>query len=828
MNTRSTRFALRRLVAGGALATLLLSGSALAQDHDFNLPAQSMASALTALAQQSQLQILFDESQLRDLRAPALAGRYSARTALERLLAGSGLELVEAGDGFVIRRVASAGHAAADDNVLELGSTNIMGSAIDSSSVGRSVLTQEDINRKQADNIAELLDTLPGVSSSGSPRPGGQTLNIWGMGDVEDVKVILDGAPKGFEKYRQGSVFIEPELIKNVEVDKGPHSTLYGNGGFGGVIKVDTKDPADLLQDGENVGAFLKYGYHTNDRQEIYSGAVYGQTTDKMLDGLLFLTGRDGDNIKRPDGTRFVYSENSLDAFLFKSNFRPNDEHVFTLSAMQSGSEAWEPFAAKRDEMAAPTAAEIARYGLDGAWKRKLVNRDQDDENYSLKWNYTPLDNPLVNVTASYAYSKTDQHDKRPANASAGFASSLGNESWVNYTDRLAELKNESRFDTGLLSHVATVGVQWHGHERDTLMKDLSKLTDRTYNYGLYQPYYMPSGEQETRSGYLQDAITIGSVTITPALRYDHVYSRGEPSLAPRYNSSDPAVGHDYSSVTYSGWSPRLGLFWTATDNLAFFADYSKTWRAPLIDELYEVQSAASSVPATSRNLDPERITGVRLGSIFNFDKLLVDSDNLQIRTTLFRNRGKDEIFKRTGVYCLASVTGGNSACPGPLANNRNLPGYTIEGVEVESFYDSSRIFGSLSVSYIRGKRDASPRNPWGPETWLSDIPPRKAVATLGVKVPEIDMAMGWTGNFVRKQDRSPTDDDPLASGWSLPETQGYALHGLFATWQPKYIKGFEARLAVDNLFNREYYPYLGESVSGVGRNIKFSVSQFF
>ena len=24
--------------------------------------------------------------------------------------------------------------------------------------------------------------------------------------------------------------------IKNVEVDKGPHSTLYGNGGFGGVI----------------------------------------------------------------------------------------------------------------------------------------------------------------------------------------------------------------------------------------------------------------------------------------------------------------------------------------------------------------------------------------------------------------------------------------------------------------------------------------------------------------------------------------------------------------------------------------------------------------
>ncbi|BCA29802.1 TonB-dependent receptor [Metapseudomonas otitidis] len=827
MNTRTTRFVLRRLVAGSALATWLASASALAQDHDFDLPAQPMASALTSLAQQGQLQVLFDEAQLRDVRAPALKGRYSPRLALERLLSGTGLELVEAGDGFVVRRLPGNDQAPANDNVLNLGSTSIMGDAIDSSTVGRSVLTQEDIDRKQADNIGELLDTLPGVSSSGSPRPGGQTLNIWGMGDVEDVKVILDGAPKGFEKYRQGSVFIEPELIKNVEVDKGPHSTLYGNGGFGGVIKVDTKDPADLLQEGRDVGAFIKYGYHTNDRQEIYSGAVYGQTEDKMLDSLLFMNWRDGGNIKRPDGTRFVYSENQLDAFLFKSNLRLNEEHVLTLSAMQSGSQAWEPFAAKRDEMAAPTAAEIARYGLDGAWKRKLVYRDQDDENYSLKWNYAPLDNPWINVTASYAYSKTDQHDKRPDNATPGFAGSLGNESWVNYTDRLAELKNESRFDTGPFAHVATVGVQWHGHERDTLMKDLSKTRDAAYNFGLYQPYYMPSGEQETRSGFLQDAITIGSVTITPALRYDQVISKGEPSLAPRFNNPDPKVGHDYSQVRYTGWSPRLGVFWTATENLALFADYSKTWRAPLIDELYEVQSAISSVPGTSRNLDPERITGIRLGSIFNVDRLLADSDSLQIRTTLFRNRGKDEIFKRTGVYCAEKLSS-SADCPGTLTNNRNLPGYTIEGLEVESFYDSARVFGSLSVSYIRGQRDASPSNPWGSETWIAEIPPRKAVATLGVKVPEADLALGWTGNFVRKQDRSPADDDPRAALWSLPESQGYALHGVFASWKPRFAKGFEARLAVDNLFNREYYPYLGEAVSGVGRNVKLSVSQFF
>ncbi len=224
-----------------------------------------------------------------------------------------------------------------------------------------------------------------------------------------------------------------------------------------------------------------------------------------------------------------------------------------------------------------------------------------------------------------------------------------------------------------------------------------------------------------------------------------------------------------------------------------------------MIDEQYEVQYAASSVPGTSRGLQVERMTGVRLGAVLDFNDVLMARDSLQIRTTLFRNRGKDEIFYRRGVVCDAARHGGQ--CGQPLSNYRNLPGYTIEGVELESFYDSESLFGSLSFSSIRGKRDASPRDPWGNETWIAEIPPVTAHAMLGMKVPQWDMAFGWTGDFVRKQDRSPADGDPMAVVWALPKTSGYALHGLFASWQPSGLQGFEARVAVDNLFNRDYYP---------------------
>ena len=89
---------------------------------------------------------------------------------------------------------------------------------------------------------------------------------------------------------------------------------------------------------------------------------------------------------------------------------------------MNSNHSGWEPFATMRDEMPYPSAAEIKKYGLDAAWKRKLVYRNQNDKSASLGYEFIS-DNPLINLNAQFNYSKTHQHDTRPENA-ANFASS--------------------------------------------------------------------------------------------------------------------------------------------------------------------------------------------------------------------------------------------------------------------------------------------------------------------------------------------------------------------------------------------------------------------
>lgn len=694
---------------------------------------------------------------------------------------------------------------------------------------GRSVLKQKNIEQQQADNAANLINILPGVNMAGGFRPGGQTLNINGMGDAEDVRVQLDGATKSFEKYQQGSIFIEPELLRRVTVDKGNYSPQYGNGGFAGTVKFETKDARDFLQENQKIGGFLKYGNNSNNNQKTYSTALVLQNEQKNIDLLLFGSVRNADDYKRPDNSKILFSKNNQKTGLIKLNWQISPEHLLTLSSVYGIHKGWEPFAAKRDILPKPNLKDIMRYGADIAWKRKLVYRDQKDENYTLKYNYLPENNPWINLSTQFSYSKTTQNDTRHEKVTSSFLGTLGNKSWITYSDLTFDINNTSTFNIKSTRHELLFGLQWLKNTRHTLMYDKSKVGKADYNYGYFQPYYMPSGRQYTQAFYLQDQIKWKNIIFSTGVRYDHINNIGQKNLASQYN--DISVGHNYSQKNYNGWSYYLGLKYDVNHYLSLFTNFSRTWRAPVIDEQYETQykQASGPVKATSLNLEKEMINQTRVGGIITLNHLFQENDAFQFRTTYFYHRGKNEIFKTRGVNCVGNAANTKHVCPKPIGNYRNLPGYVIQGAELEAYYQSTYLFGELTYSYVKGKRDTSPRNPWGKtSTWIAEIPPRKATATLGFNVPKYYLTVGWRAEFVRRQDRSPLSGDPEAKYWSLPASRGYSLHNLFLSWSPAKIKGMNVKITVDNLFNRAYNPYLGELASGTGRNIKFSLSQKF
>ncbi|MEH3111685.1 MAG: TonB-dependent receptor [Agrobacterium cavarae] len=78
---------------------------------------------------------------------------------------------------------------------------------------------------------------------------------------------------------------------------------------------------------------------------------------------------------------------------------------------------------------------------------------------------------------------------------------------------------------------------------------------------GYYASWIVPEGTQTSISAFIRDEVEVtDGFFITPGLRFDHVRMEGKPNAAPRYNN--PLAGHDYSAVSYNGFTPALSGRW--------------------------------------------------------------------------------------------------------------------------------------------------------------------------------------------------------------------------------------------------------------------------
>ena len=109
-----------------------------------------------------------------------------------------------------------------------------------------SVVTRKDIEQRTILAPDEALNTLPGVFDT---RGKGITdilsgINLRGMPGQERTLILLDGMPLN-SAYTGNVQFggLAPEDIRQIEVIRGPFSSLYGGYAMGGVVNILTKMP---------------------------------------------------------------------------------------------------------------------------------------------------------------------------------------------------------------------------------------------------------------------------------------------------------------------------------------------------------------------------------------------------------------------------------------------------------------------------------------------------------------------------------------------------------------------------------------------------------
>jgi hemoglobin/transferrin/lactoferrin receptor protein len=146
----------------------------------------------------------------------------------------------------------------------------------------------------------------------------------------------------------------------------------------------------------------------------------------------------------------------------------------------------------------------------------------------------------------------------------------------------------------------------------------------------------------------------------------------------------------------------------------------------------------------------------------------------------------------------------------GGTTTSRNLTNARLFGYEAELNYEALHFFAGISYSQARGK-DEDTGAP------LTAIPADKLVAQLGVRDPGWRLSAGLQGRFVDRQDRVPE---------GVPETPGYAVYDLYASWLPgsASLLGLRVDFGIDNLTDKAYRRHLSV-LDEARQNFKISVS---
>ncbi|WP_084454954.1 TonB-dependent siderophore receptor [Comamonas composti] len=230
----------------------------------FQLEAQPLAQALNHWARQTRMQLLVQQDLVAGKNAPSVSGKWTPREALERLLAGSGLQGRFDGNLVTIElrsRASSTTPALPEVEVSaqsyqEVGNGPVLGYVAKRSLTATKtdtplmetpmsihVVSKEQIENLGAQQLTQSLRYTPGLSADmRGDTSRFDMMAFRGIGGVSDTFLYLDGL-----RMPRGASYLVPQidafLLERAEVLKGPASVMYGQAPLGGIVSMVSKRP---------------------------------------------------------------------------------------------------------------------------------------------------------------------------------------------------------------------------------------------------------------------------------------------------------------------------------------------------------------------------------------------------------------------------------------------------------------------------------------------------------------------------------------------------------------------------------------------------------
>lgn len=632
------------------------------------------------------------------------------------------------------------------------------------------VVTLEQRNQSTETDLRSLFSPEPSIEFGGGNGTS-QFLTIRGMGQ-NSVDIVVDGASSDSQiLYHQGRFIIDPSLLKNVSVKKGAGSASAGIGATNGAIVAKTVDALDLLKGSDrNYGFKLNSGYASNDGYS-YGASVFGKAGN--FDALLSFNRNDEDNYK--PGKGFI---NGLDgsnkvpySALDKRNYLAKlgatfGDHRFVLSHMQ--------------DQHRGTRLVREEFAING----ERLSLERQSPSYR--------ETTLSNTNLEYI------------GKNLGFVSELTANAYLMKNKRYSADDSGCGY-CGKVAGPTTTVIETLGANLNLdsyLGENVLVKYGLNYRHQEIEPHtkkaFVKNNPEKTDTGaYVEVISSISDFILTTGLRYDHFSMQANDGV----KASDGKL------------NPSVGLIYQATPELSFSANHNYASRSP---RLYDALMVGLRQISIDPNIKAEQARNTEIG--FNYT-----NGDFTFKGGYFWQKVDDLIVNPQDRHDAAGnvINGVKQAVNDGYSKNH--------GYEFDASYRYQGFTGRLGVA------DSKPRFYLNNTKADSRLNPEFAVQTgrtwtagLAYRFDNPDLELGWKGRYVEKErGYALANADKTAA-----ETYraSYVTHDFYLNWKPLNNKNLNLNLALNNAFNKFYYPHSqrGETLPGVGRDLRLNVNYTF
>ena len=648
-------------------------------------------------------------------------------------------------------------------------------------------------------------------------------INIRGV-EGNRILTLIDGIPIPRFSYGRGGTYAASRLnyidfsnIGNIEVLKGPGSSLYGSSAMGGVVSIRSLVPDDILEEGENKRFEISSPY--NSQNNSYQPSFKYAFRDKDISGVFAYSFGKYEELNRNTDKKYINDKdgdlNSYYVKLIKSS--GNTDYDLTIENV--------------DKEATTIGSNY--YNTETKLNAQKDFRESRRTRISVGANYEADQDQLIDkfsakIYTNYMDNKSDYFTDSPFKPASGAPGSQATPAKTDNTK--VELNQEmiganfqftNDFNTKETDQKLTYGFEVN-------FNDASRIRKEFVN-GVFGKAYKsnPDSDILKLGFYVQDEIRFKKWDIIAGLRYDanNIDAKDSQEWYDSLSISglgtidkETAVGKPISK-DYNNWSPSISAIYKINDDVRFYGKYANSFRAPSWEDLnssrISLSPGFSYTTVGNPDLKEETSNNYEIGlkgrnkkSDFGLATFLNKYKNFLDKSV---NKGRTDTLP----YTYVAFTGGTQTVNALKYQTVNIPDTTIWGIEADyKYYFTERNKGlsvTASASYVKGRDDTNDQN-------LDSVNPFTAITSFNYIFPNNKLSTSLITTYVGRPSTSEDYKNPILNGRSLAANV-YVPKAFITTdvvLKYKASNRFTADLGIYNIFDKTYYLWSDIRANGV------------